>query len=38
MDGHIYANVPPSAAPGTPGVPPNAPPTMQQPPFQGQGQ
>jgi len=23
---------------GTPGVPPNAPPTMQQPPFQGQGQ
>src|SRR5882762_8447934 len=38
MDGHIYAGVPPTAAPGTPGVPPAVPPTIQQPPYSGQGQ
>jgi len=34
MDGHLFANVPPAAAPGTPSVSPAAP----QPPYSGQGQ
>ncbi|HMI52835.1 MAG TPA: hypothetical protein VK525_15090 [Candidatus Saccharimonadales bacterium] len=34
MEGHTFASVPPSAPPGTPGVSP----TIQQPPYSGQGQ